>query len=263
MKYDKEKIIELLREGKSSSDIAKIFNVNTQVIQRTIRKIELPDDIYIKYRPSKLTLTQTELDVLIGGLLGDSWLGYTKKGKNACGSFTHKLEHSEYVDYKYNLLKRLCSKPTIHNKIDKRSNRFYQQYFCKIGTNPVLNDIVNKFYVNNKKVVSKEYLDKLSPLALAIWFMDDGSKTQYSYKISTNCFDIKDLIVLKNWLLTFNIECSFNSENEILIAARSKKIFTKLIKEFFPKCMTYKLHNLSSLNSVKRGNSLVKRTIPC
>ena len=236
------KVIELLVEGRSCPEIAALLKVDKQVIQRRVRKLKLPNNIYIKYRPSKTPLNQVELDVLIGGLLGDTWIGYTKKAKNPSGSFTHKMEHIDYVVHKYNLLKRLCSKPTIHNKFDKRSERCYQQAFCKIATNPLLTEVVGNFYSNGKKVVCEHFLKKLSPLAVAIWFMDDGSKTRYGYKISTDCFIREDVTKLVYWLNSFDIKATINSENSILINFNSKVRFTELIREYIIPCMTYKLH---------------------
>lgn len=261
--FKEEDLIKLLQEGKTSGDIAKIYNVDIQVIRKRVKKINLPNDICIKYRPSLEPLTQIEIDVLIGGLLGDTWIGYSRSSKNALGSFTHKIEHSEYVDFKYNLLKRLCFLPVVHNKHDKRTGRFYQQKFCKIATNPLLNDIASKFYINKKKTVDISYLEKLTPLGIAIWFMDDGSKTIDSYKFSTDCFSEEDRNILANILRKFNLECTTPQNKTIYIKKESKDNFTNLIKDYVPLCMKYKLHDLSSLKSVKRGNSIVKWTIPC
>lgn len=235
-------IINHLIEGLSCPQIAKLYNIDKQRIQRRVRKLTLPTDVYIKHQPSNKPFTQSELDVLIGGLLGDSWIGHTKKSKNSCGSFTHKIEHKDYVYYKYNLLNRLCSAPRIYNKFDKRTNRKYQQCFCKIATNPLLNDIHSRFYINGNKVVDEIYLKELSPLAIAIWFMDDGSKTAYGYKISTDCFELIDVKKLVNWLKSFEINCTINSEKAICIRANSRLRFTNLIKQFVPFCMEYKLH---------------------
>lgn len=243
-KIQEKDLIKLLVEGKSCPEIAKIYEVNKQVIQRKVKKLTLPEDLYIKARPSLKPLTQIELDVLIGGLLGDTWLGYTKNSKNVAGSFTHKLEHEQYTTFKYNLLKRLCAKPTIHNKTDKRTNRVYQQSFCKISTNPILNPIVEAFYKEGKKVVNKEFIMQLTPLAIAIWFMDDGTKTVSGYCLATDCFTYEDKLILGKLLEKYNIKYSIpNISKYMYVKAESKNDFTNLIKKFFPECMKYKLHN--------------------
>ena len=160
-----------IRNGITGEQLAKELNIAhstaCRLFNQLVDKYKLNDDIYIPYHPSLKPLSQEEYDVLIGGLLGDTRLGYLGKSKHVSGSFTHKLEHEDYVRYKYKYLKRLCAIPTIHNKFDKRTNQEYQQVFCKIATNPILDPIVEAFY-KEKKVINQEYIEKLSPLGIAI-----------------------------------------------------------------------------------------------
>lgn len=233
-----EQIKNLLINQYTCPQIAEILNVNVQVIQRNVKKLSLPKDIYIKRR-GKITfeeLTEIEKNVLIGGILGDTWIG--KKD----GSFTHKLEHTQYVYYKYNYIKRLCSTPTIHNKIDNRTQRIYQQSFCKIATNPAISTLRHMFYKNNIKYVNTEVLN-LKPLGLAVWFMDDGYKTTDGYSFATNCFSSEDKQILLELLKSYELDCTAPVINkQIYIKKNSKIKFTKLIEEFVPNCMKYKLH---------------------
>ena len=249
IEVNEKEILDLLVKGYSCPKIAKVLNLNRQVIQRRVRKMILPNNIYIKHRGKVLfeELTNDEYNVLIGGLLGDTWVGKSKKSKNSCGSFTHKLEHKEYVYYKYNILKRLCSRPKIHNKKDNRTGRVYQQSFCKISTNPAINTLRDMFYKDNIKIVDKEVLN-LGPLGLAIWFMDDGCKTPDGYKFATDCFSNKDKDILINLLKIYNLDCTKPKINKsIYITKKSKDNFTKIIEKFVPNCMKYKLHSLKEL----------------
>lgn len=249
IQIDKQKILDFLIKGYSCPQIAELLKVDKQVVQRASRTLDIPKNIYIRYKGKILyeDLTNIEFNVLIGGILGDTWIGKTKKSKNACGSFTHKLEHKEYVEYKYNLLKRLCSEPRIHNKKDNRSNRSYQQSFCKIATNPAINTLREMFYINNIKVVHKDVIE-IGPLGLAIWFMDDGCKTPDGYSFATNCFSEEDKDILINLLEAYNLECTKPLINKsIYIKKKSRDLFTNLIKEHVPGCMKYKLHSLKEL----------------
>lgn len=40
----------------------------------------------------------------------------------------------------------------------------------------------------------------MSPLALAIWIMDDGGRMGYGLKLATNCFTYNDCVFLSNTL---------------------------------------------------------------
>lgn len=249
----KEQAIDLINQGISGKEFAEKFKLShstaCRLIKTLIKDNNLNKDKYIKGQPNLTQFTQEEFDVLIGGLLGDSWIGFNKNSKNACGSFTHKLEHEEYVNYKYNLLKRLCSTPKIHNKLDKRSNRKYQQSFCKIASNPLLNDICTAFYKDGIKFINKEYINKLSPLGIAIWFMDDGTcnkchKTPV-YLINVSCFEDSDIQLLIEMLESkFNIKSKLESHKwkNIKILKESNNDFVKLVKPFICNCMQYKIN---------------------
>ena len=61
----------------------------------------------------------------------------------------------------------------------------YNKYSVKFLANQVYEKFYNSLYKNGIKSVTQEWLDKITPLGLAIWFMDDGSNCG---TIATNCF---------------------------------------------------------------------------
>lgn len=247
-KITDEEIILLLKSNKTSSEISSILKLAKQSVQRRIKKIYdsgiLECENSIAYRPNKNPINETEYDVLIGGLLGDSWVGKTgENSKNCMGSFTHKIEHTEYVWFKYNLLKRLCAEPVIHNKFDKRSNRAYQQCYCKIRTNPLLNEIRDMVYdQDGQKRLKEEVILKLNPLGLAIFYMDDGTKTESGYILRMDAFLREDYIIIEKLFSKFNIQVNINRKDTVCYIPANEKIkFKTLIEEFVPMCMKYKL----------------------
>ena len=58
------------------------------------------------------------------------------------------------------------------------------------------NWIHDLWYVNNVKKVPNCIADYLTPLALAIWIMDDGSKVSKGLKLCTNSFSYSDCVLL-------------------------------------------------------------------
>jgi ubiquinol-cytochrome c reductase cytochrome b subunit len=64
------------------------------------------------------------------------------------------------------------------------------------------------FYHKGKKVFKLNPI-YLTPLALAIWIMDDGDWTKYGIRIATNYFELREveflIKVLKN---KFNLDCT-------------------------------------------------------
>jgi hypothetical protein len=71
------------------------------------------------------------------------------------------------------------------------------------------------FYKGNKKIVPQSIGEYLTPLALAIWFMDDGSKLVKGAKIAINCFSHKEIEylceILKN---KYNLNTSIHTRGK-------------------------------------------------
>ena len=244
---NKEELIELILKKFTLPEIAKHFNVSNGAIKRflNINNIIIEDGKVLNYLKKELELNYEEEQVLIGGLFGDTYLGYPRKNTsfNATGSFTHCLKQKEFIFYKYNFLKRFCSEPKIRNNYDKRSSKFYQSYNCQILSNKGLNIYRDKFYINNIKIVPEDLLYKLDGLGLAIWFMDDGNKPNpYGYLLCTNSFSFEDLKKIKTFFkIKFNIDTTIHKNKLIYITAQGKKIFKKLIEPYMETSMLYKL----------------------
>jgi hypothetical protein len=133
---------------------------------------------------------------------------------------------------------------------DKRTGNIYQSYRGNSYAHKVFTNIWHLAYSNGKKVVTQEYLDKIhSPLALAYWFMDDGS---YEGTLATNSFSIEECELLIDWMLQkWNIKCTLqkNQSNYTLyIRSCSRYEFEKLIFPYMIPSMYYKLKYLDKLN---------------
>jgi hypothetical protein len=53
---------------------------------------------------------------------------------------------------------------------------------------PVLTPYYEAFYAGDRKIIP---ILKLTPLALAVWFMDDGSKSHHAVYFNTQQFDLE------------------------------------------------------------------------
>lgn len=56
------------------------------------------------------------------------------------------------------------------------------------------------WYINGKKCVPYNIDQFLTPLALSIWIMDDGTKVEKGLKFSTNGFTYQECVILTNAL---------------------------------------------------------------
>ena len=97
------------------------------------------------------------------------------------------------------------------------------------------------------KKIPKNITEYLTPLALAIWFMDDGSKFNQTVKIATNSFKYEDILYLCMVLKSkFNIIATVQSGGKnkgfiLYVSTKSIAKFSTLVKPYMLPSMYYKL----------------------
>lgn len=106
------------------------------------------------------------------------------------------------------------------------------------------------FYTDGKnKNVPSNIFDYLTPLALAIWIMDDGGKIDQGLKLSTNSFSFSDCNFLVKVLYDkFKLKASVQSagvENQyiIYIWKDSMPLLREIVLSYVHPSMKYKLIN--------------------
>jgi recombination protein RecA len=111
-------------------------------------------------------LSDFQWQVILGGLLGDSALSPTGSGHGARYRFGHGARQVEYADWQGSLFANLRS---------SRSTNADGAVFYDLQPLAELGALRSAMYVGGRKVLSEDYLKQLTPLSLAIWYMDDGS----------------------------------------------------------------------------------------
>ena len=118
----------------------------------------------------KSSTEQTLRSIAVGSLLGD---GYTYP--NGTLQIEHAWGQRSYVHWKYSQLIPVAGKPPKRvDRWDKRTERFYSS--LRFYTRAVFKEERNAFYAHGVKEVPGAIGDWLDPLALAVWFMDDGGR---------------------------------------------------------------------------------------
>ena len=140
-----------------------------------------------------------------------------------------------------------CStiKPKLKRNLNK-GEKIYYSYKFRTYTFSNLNWIYDSFYVNKKKIIPNNIEELLTPLALAIWIMDDGGVHPSGMILSTYNFKMEDCILLKDALFKkFNIETTINQRKAGLIIYIPKNQLPKvsgIVKNYMIPCMYYKLN---------------------
>ncbi len=111
-------------------------------------------------------LSSFQWEVLLGGLMGDGALSPTRSGLGARFRFGHGARQAAYGDWKASLFANLNV---------SRSTNADGAVFHDVQPLPELAELRRAVYLGGKKIFGHDYLKQLTPLSLAIWYMDDGS----------------------------------------------------------------------------------------
>lgn len=194
-----------------------------------------------------------QFDVIIGSLLGDGRLECRSIGKRH--SITARLrihqsdKQKEYVFWKYEILKNLVSEGPRKIKAghDQKRNKDHYSWYFHTKSFEYLGILHRYFYRNNVKILPENIFELLTPQALAVWFMDDGSNTNESYTMNTHCFSLNDqLRVIKFLQEKFDIRATVikdRSKLKIRIGAHDYQKFNRIIESHIIPSMTYKICN--------------------
>jgi hypothetical protein len=202
-------------------------------------------------------------DVLIGNLLGDGHLRFTKKdieGKpkpNANALFSITLKNKEYIYFLWeNCYKSICTDTLPRPWPPIKSGKPTTQYNFNSRSLPSITLLHKQWYKwleeekKFKKVVPVNIMEILTPIGLAHWIMDDGYKSGNGLVLCTESFSTEEVNLLKNILeLKFGLKVSLHNRKSssgklgyrLAISSISKKKLIELVRPYFVNSMLYKL----------------------
>ncbi len=110
-------------------------------------------------------LSDFQWQVILGGLMGDGALSPTRSGHGARFRFGHGARQAPYAAWKASLFANVGVSHSTNTK---------GAVFCDLSPLPELAELRHAVYSPAGKVFSYDYLKQLTPLSLALWYMDDA-----------------------------------------------------------------------------------------
>src|SRR3984957_2947038 len=110
-------------------------------------------------------LSEFQMTALRGTLMGAGPISPPRTGLGARFRYSHCGTQTEYADWKASLFANVSSSRFVRE--DKVVTYDFQPM-------PELAELRNSVYVDGKKVFDDDYLKTLTPLSLALWYMDDA-----------------------------------------------------------------------------------------
>lgn len=174
-------------------------------------------------------------EILLGSILGDGALRFEKNSTRGHVRIGHGPDQREYLSWKAALLGGL--------KLDK-------------GTNPACTTLRSLEFGRYKTIqktkglthVPQDWVEQISPLAVAIWYMDDGNYSGSHSKwgwgkpsISTRILDRDSLARIADRMVRIGLgRPSFSECRGFVWGKEGAKAFFWGVGKYIPTCMAYK-----------------------
>lgn len=192
-------------------------------------------------------MTERERNIVIGTLLGDTFIQKTGT-RNARLRFEHSAKQKNYIFWKWQELKRyMQDEPRFIERWNPIWKKQYSYYRCQSHASPEFGKLQTMFYKNNRRQIPTTIKKFLKPLALAVWFMDDGyyygrDRAAYIYLPPYNEDDTRRLIEMfaDNFGLHPRIEKKKRGMNFKFSAADTRHLI-QIIAPYVIKSMRYKI----------------------
>lgn len=182
-----------------------------------------------------MPLTPEQHSLIVGTLLGD---GSMRCKANALLEVNHSSRQREYVDWKYQVLGDLVATPPRL----RPTNGTRVAYRFVTRSLPTLTPYYRMFYATGRKTVPDV---EITPLALAVWLMDDGSRSYRAVYLNTQQFKVVDQVRLIEMLdRQFSIVARLNRDKSyyrLRIAIESVPRLRSLVGGYVLPEMAYKI----------------------
>lgn len=193
-----------------------------------------------------LILTARQRELLEGMLLGDAHL--ERQGGQAVARL--KVEHAQsqsvYVEWKYRELRDwVLSPPRSRLRTSRPGSESTNVGFSTLSHRE-LEGVRQRFYRQRRKVVPSDVA--LTPLCLAVWFMDDGSRKSRECRglyLNTQSFTLAEVQTLQAAMVrSFGMRTSLRLQSDgwqIYVPSDVVEEFIRIVRPHVLESMCYKL----------------------
>jgi hypothetical protein len=256
---DQQNVLAMYNDKFSVLEISDLFQVPSPSIVKLLVGLGV-SRVYHKGRRFEILksrpFSRKHQEFIVGTMLGDGCIRKSGKLPRLCLVHSKKFENYFFwkmaqMDCYFNLWRE-----QIHPR--KKSTLLYTETLQHSG----LVRFYEMFYQNGVKIVPKNLDTYMTPYALAIWFMDDGTlNSGTNHRIHTNGFNYDGQVELKSLLKRcFDIDCKIIQRRDgqyILSLNRYETVkLSKIIEPYVIPRMKYKLRlNLDRPSTTIRQTS--------
>lgn len=195
---------------------------------------------------SSLSLTERQKQILDGLLLGDGHLERQTGALSARLKIEHSIGQAAYVAWKYSEWRDWVRTPPRARQRHNRLGSVSTNVGFTTLSHAELEGFRRRYYRDGRKAVPGDL--RLTPLTLAVWFMDDGSRKSSQCKglyLNTQSFTAAEVDLLRSVILRdVGVETRVRKQSDglqIYIPSPSVAEFTAFIVADMLPSMMYKL----------------------
>ena len=199
------------------------------------------------------SLTDQQKQVLIGSLLGDGTMSSPGPLSARFGE-SHCLAQEGYLRWKADILGEHVSCFFDSDKTDKETGKVYPGKGFITHASTHLRPLYDLFYGTGSRVFPSNIHTLMTPLVLAVWFMDDGTASGYHPRIAFGLCETSLMRVtraLRKLGLTPTVH---GGSGDVSIHFPGQaELFYSLVGSHIPECMKYKLPEMGARRRVDKN----------
>lgn len=264
---DQKNIYTMYMNEFSVLEISDLYQVPAPSIIKYLRGCGVKR-VYHKGRKYEL-LKQTPFskinkEFIVGTLLGDGCIRKSGKIPRLC--LVHSKKHEQYFHWKLAQMDRYFNLWREQKHKKKNSILLYSETL----QHPGLIEFYNLFYSTGKKIVPSSLDMYMTPYALTVWFLDDGTlNSGTNHRIYTNSFKYEEQVRLKSLLkrcFDLNANIIQRKDKQYILSFKRKDTvkLSNIIEPYVIPQMRYKLRlslNRSSTTTCQTPNNIHKQNI--
>lgn len=202
----------------------------------------------IREKKKDLKLSKRQRELVVGLLLGDGHLETQNGGRTYRLKVEHGSTQREYLEW----LAKEFQEWLISGWYEKRKGGKLVYGFTTVS-HPAFRFYGAQFYQNGKKRIPPLIKKLMTPLSLAIWFLDDGSAKSSRHRslvIHSLGYTRKDLVVMQDALKRFGIESAMhkqrNDSSRLYFPFASSLIIEQFVRPILNEVpvLAYKVENI-------------------
>lgn len=163
----------------------------------------------------------------------------------------HSVQQEDYLLFKKVVLESITRKPIQIHRRKHLSGKPVLRIQPK--QTPLIRVLVQRLYFGNQEVITRSFLNYLTPQGIAIWFMDKGSKSfkkkdgkihALEIALNTNTSKEENELIIAYFLEIWGFEWGLSKGRRgyrLRMGTKEGKKFFDFLRPYIPPTMVYKL----------------------